>query len=171
MSLDVSQDCCLGMPVRLTMATSRFLSLTYCQLVLVGASTLGCRSARSYRLWQPWQRHQTNFSLYGYNAMRKCNQAYAIGMLNRSIIMYIQAYATAHKSNRVGLYYSQYDSSQVYIQAIIKQLSSYSRPILKLVICFSCRPILKLYPIKNDYCLTKEVVRTSLPSLKSLLEG
>ena len=50
MSLDVSQDCCcLGMPVRLTMATSRFLSLTYCQLVLVvvvGASTLDLNAAR-----------------------------------------------------------------------------------------------------------------------------
>ena len=29
LSLDVSQDCCLGMAVRLTMATSRFLSLTH----------------------------------------------------------------------------------------------------------------------------------------------
>ena len=50
LSLDVRQDCCLGLAVRLTMATSRFLSLTYCQLV--GASTLG-----SHRLWSPWQRH------------------------------------------------------------------------------------------------------------------
>ena len=46
LSLDVSQDCCLGMAVRLTMTTSRFLSLTYCQLVVVvvlvvGVSTLG----------------------------------------------------------------------------------------------------------------------------------
>ena len=32
LSLDVSQDCCLGMAVRLTMATSRFLSLTQSQL-------------------------------------------------------------------------------------------------------------------------------------------
>ena len=42
LSLDVSQDCCLGMALRLTMATSQFLSLTYCQLVLVvvGASSL-----------------------------------------------------------------------------------------------------------------------------------
>ena len=56
LNLDGSQDCCLGMAVRLTMATLRFLSLTYCQLVVlvvvVGASTLG-----SHRLWSPWQRH------------------------------------------------------------------------------------------------------------------
>ena len=46
LSLDVSQDCCLGMAVRLTMATSRFLSLTYCQLVVLVVSTLGLNAAR-----------------------------------------------------------------------------------------------------------------------------
>ena len=58
LSLDVSQDCCLGMAALLTMVTSRFLSLTYCQLVVVGVvfnTWLEC--CLSYRLWSPWQRH------------------------------------------------------------------------------------------------------------------
>ena len=61
LSLDVSQHCCLGMAVRLTMATSRFISLTYCQLVVVvlvvvGVSTLGL-NADARCAWSPWQRH------------------------------------------------------------------------------------------------------------------
>jgi hypothetical protein len=42
LSLDVSQDCCLGMALRLTMETSEFLSLTYCFLAVV----LGAAYAR-----------------------------------------------------------------------------------------------------------------------------
>ena len=42
LSLDASQDCCLGMRFALTMETSRFFSENFCLVVvLVGASTLG----------------------------------------------------------------------------------------------------------------------------------
>ncbi len=62
LSLGVSQDCCLGMALRLTMATSQFLSIAYCLLavvvVLAGASALGLNATQPFaKIWSPWQRH------------------------------------------------------------------------------------------------------------------
>ena len=56
LSIDVSQGCCLGLAVRLTMATSRFLSLTYCQLVVVVVWVVFNTWSECYA-WSPWQRH------------------------------------------------------------------------------------------------------------------
>ena len=76
LSLDVSQDCCLGLAVRLTMATSRFLSLTYCQLVVVlvvGVSTLGLNAAARIGYGRHGNVIRRIFLCTVNNAMRKCN--------------------------------------------------------------------------------------------------
>ena len=77
LSLDVSQDCCLGMAVRLTMATSRFLSLTYCQLVVVvlvvGVSTLGLKVAARVGYGRHGNVIRRIFLCTVNNAMRKYN--------------------------------------------------------------------------------------------------
>ena len=129
------------------MATSRFLSLTYCQLVLVvvvvGASTLG-----SHRLWSPWQRHQTKFSLQETTViMLLCaNQIWPIAYYRHVEYCIMQAYSKASKIAIVQHYRPPKLVRQLSYRPILKLVRQLSwRPIIKLVRQLSCWPILKLY--------------------------
>ena len=136
MSLDVSQDCCLGMAVRLTMATSRFLSLTYCQLVLVDAP-LGRQHLAAARI---------GYGSHG-NVIRRIFLCTVI-MLCANTIIRLLLQLPSCMFNRpiiIAIAYIIASTIAIVLAYTLKQVRySSCRHVLKLVIDLSCRPILRL---------------------------